>query len=563
MITSFSRFCSENRQGFFITLAVATALAIAGAVGAQTGANQTPVITSASLRPLTFGDGVMVYARVEAYDREGDPLTYIYQWFKNGTPLVGANGISLDLSQPGNGSAGDTIGFGVVVGDGYTETAPTYSSASPIVNTAPNFTVTAPDTGERITSGTDYFIQWQGQEPDEEEASVAIAYRLHGGDMFTPLTSVALRDQGYHWVVPLVTTGDAYLQFQFSDGTNRGEVVVGPLTLEPPVAPVVPATAVPAGAIIRPGISNIVVAPGAGAFNVTWDTDQVASGALIYDLESHNGIERAENYGYAYRVEEGAIGTHHFMRVSGIEPGRAVYFRIVSRSDEDGLSSEQTVLVTEPAPVEPPPAPLAPSEPVQPIVVAPETGTLLVAPEPVLTPEPQPAPEPVPTFEITPEPAPAPAPELVVEPVPAYTPAPAPAPAPVADEEPILDYETPVVNAPSASVEPFVPPSGDTNEPISGAEAGVSRDESLTPGTNEPLSKIGSLTASILDRPWARWVAGLVVLFVIWLLVRGFRKPETPGYTMTPGMPTMPPPPSPSGMTSHQSTILPPPPPNA
>ena len=51
-------------------------------------------------------------------DADGDPLTYHYQWLRNGTEIAGATTSSLDLSTPGAGDRGDKVRVEVYATDG-------------------------------------------------------------------------------------------------------------------------------------------------------------------------------------------------------------------------------------------------------------------------------------------------------------------------------------------------------------------------------------------------------------------------------------------------------------
>ena len=53
-----------------------------------------------------------------------DPLTYAYQWSRNGVDIPGASGSTLDLSVLGNGNKGDAIALRVVANDGSLQSAP-------------------------------------------------------------------------------------------------------------------------------------------------------------------------------------------------------------------------------------------------------------------------------------------------------------------------------------------------------------------------------------------------------------------------------------------------------
>ena len=79
-----------------------------------------------------------------SHDPDSDPVTYAYQWSKNGTDIAGATSSTLDLSQTangGNGNRGDLIRVRVTANDGTANSAPVTSSPVTVANTAPTATV--------------------------------------------------------------------------------------------------------------------------------------------------------------------------------------------------------------------------------------------------------------------------------------------------------------------------------------------------------------------------------------------------------------------------------------
>ena len=99
--------------------------------------NGTPVMDSVSVSPAEARTNDTLTAAVVAHDPDGDPLTFAYQWTRNGADLAGATGASLQLSLAGNGDRGDAIAVRVTASDGMVVTAPVTSAAVVIVDTAP------------------------------------------------------------------------------------------------------------------------------------------------------------------------------------------------------------------------------------------------------------------------------------------------------------------------------------------------------------------------------------------------------------------------------------------
>ena len=117
------------------------------------GADQAPVAGSVSVAPASPPTNQTLTATPSGFsDPDGDPLTYHYQWLRNGTPIPGATTATLDLRQPatataatrcgrrstpptGRGAASDAVGATVTVAN----TAPTAGTvtvkpASPATN---------------------------------------------------------------------------------------------------------------------------------------------------------------------------------------------------------------------------------------------------------------------------------------------------------------------------------------------------------------------------------------------------------------------------------------------
>ena len=87
-------------------------------------ANRAPIFGSLTLTPSPAFTGDTLRANASAYDPDfstspaGDPVTYSYEWSRNGTSIAGATASTLDLSVPGNGDRGDTISVRVTASDG-------------------------------------------------------------------------------------------------------------------------------------------------------------------------------------------------------------------------------------------------------------------------------------------------------------------------------------------------------------------------------------------------------------------------------------------------------------
>src|SRR5207248_669196 len=93
-------------------------------LGALTFENSTPTIGGISFQPSAPRSDSLLRA-VPAYrDPDWDPASGVpdptvltYQWFRNGAALPGTTAATLDLSVPGSGDRGDTIGVRVTATD--------------------------------------------------------------------------------------------------------------------------------------------------------------------------------------------------------------------------------------------------------------------------------------------------------------------------------------------------------------------------------------------------------------------------------------------------------------
>ncbi len=101
--------------------------------------NQPPFISDARLTDSALTNDVLEVG-FDASDPDGDPLTATCQWMKNGVPIDGETGLTLDLSQGGYGDRGDSISVIVSVSDPYGGVA-----------TAPEVAVTVGDSWPTIS----------------------------------------------------------------------------------------------------------------------------------------------------------------------------------------------------------------------------------------------------------------------------------------------------------------------------------------------------------------------------------------------------------------------------
>ena len=121
--------------------------------------NAAPVIDTVVIDQATPTTNQTLSVTVTSHDPDSDPVTYAYQWSKNGTDITGATASTLDLSQTangGNGNRGDLIRVRVTANDGSSNSAPVTSSPVTVANTAPTATValntSSPGTNDTLTA---------------------------------------------------------------------------------------------------------------------------------------------------------------------------------------------------------------------------------------------------------------------------------------------------------------------------------------------------------------------------------------------------------------------------
>ena len=66
--------------------------------------NAAPVVDTVVIDQATPTTNQTLTATVTSHDADGDPLTYAYQWTKNGTDIAGATASTLNLAQTANGA---------------------------------------------------------------------------------------------------------------------------------------------------------------------------------------------------------------------------------------------------------------------------------------------------------------------------------------------------------------------------------------------------------------------------------------------------------------------------
>jgi hypothetical protein len=143
--------------------------------------NHAPVFQSLTLTPSTPFTGDTL--RVDAMATDPDltrgpsaPITYMYEWSRNGNVVAGATGASFDLSVPGNGDRGDAISVRVTASDG--QLSSNASTSVVISDSAPSAAVrlsnTAPDTNGLVSATA------TGNDSDKDPLSYRFVWKVNG-----------------------------------------------------------------------------------------------------------------------------------------------------------------------------------------------------------------------------------------------------------------------------------------------------------------------------------------------------------------------------------------------
>lgn len=103
-------------------------------------ANTPPRVTNASADLKDESSGEIIL-KVAAVDADDDPITYTYQWFKNGKAMPGQTDSKIDLS---NFQKGDKVYADVVATDGQDASSPRRSDPIKLGSNAPKITSTPP-----------------------------------------------------------------------------------------------------------------------------------------------------------------------------------------------------------------------------------------------------------------------------------------------------------------------------------------------------------------------------------------------------------------------------------
>ena len=153
-------------------------VALNGSAAVALLGNGAPVVDSVAIAPAQPRTNDTLTATVVAHDPDGDPLTFAYQWMRNGTDLAGATSVSLDLSVAGHGDRGDAIAVRVTASDGSLTSAPVTSTAVIIQDTAPVASVSLSPTSP--TTNTVLVATANASDADGDPLTLTYAWSVNG-----------------------------------------------------------------------------------------------------------------------------------------------------------------------------------------------------------------------------------------------------------------------------------------------------------------------------------------------------------------------------------------------
>jgi hypothetical protein len=145
-------------------------------------ANHAPVFQSLTITPSPAFTGDTLRADPSALDPDftaslgGSPVSYAYEWSRNGVVLVGETGATLDLAKNGNGDRGDTVSVRVTASDGQMSTDA--SGSVVVADSGPTSSVglssSAPATNAVLSATA------AGTDPDHDPLSYRFVWKVNG-----------------------------------------------------------------------------------------------------------------------------------------------------------------------------------------------------------------------------------------------------------------------------------------------------------------------------------------------------------------------------------------------
>ncbi|MBI3596079.1 MAG: cadherin repeat domain-containing protein [Nitrospirae bacterium] len=130
--------------------------------------NSDPMITSIAVAPNPLHKQGTVQAVVKGYDVDGDPVNYMYQWFKNGTEIQNQTGATLDSALI---AKGDVVEVQVTPSDTETKGGSRKSIPVTVQNSPPRIT-SQPSTS--VNEQDTYIYQVTAEDVDGDPATYSL-----------------------------------------------------------------------------------------------------------------------------------------------------------------------------------------------------------------------------------------------------------------------------------------------------------------------------------------------------------------------------------------------------
>lgn len=177
------------------------------AVSGATKNNHAPVVRLVTIVPSPLILAGPITAHVMADDPDGTEPTKRFQWYVNGTPVLGATGPELD---PVQARRGDQVALEVVAADGESESVPYRTAPVLVVNTPPlvsHVTVEADASGKgsRVVAKVDavdpdrdeihYTYRWWQNDKQVKEGEEGVLDTTGFGRKDVVVVEVTARDQ--------------------------------------------------------------------------------------------------------------------------------------------------------------------------------------------------------------------------------------------------------------------------------------------------------------------------------------------------------------------------------
>lgn len=138
--------------------------------------NSPPGVNGLSLDKFAPTTNETLTASFGVIDLDGDPVSYMVRWTRNGVEIPDAMGPTLNLSAPGHGDHGDTIAVRVTAND--TIDSSTWERSVVVVNTPPtaavSLNITAPTTIDVLTARAVV------HDDDADPITVTYVWRVNG-----------------------------------------------------------------------------------------------------------------------------------------------------------------------------------------------------------------------------------------------------------------------------------------------------------------------------------------------------------------------------------------------